>query len=191
MDYRRIYRSAAVTFVDLVSRIPGDRLDELRPLVGRTVSSALQQVPRVLAAAGGPVNVSAPEGYFVFLRDVPEAVYAVVTDAGFDGALDTVGELAARATQALAAAGDDDVVATPVGGMRVRDWLPTRTFELVVHGTAVAAAADVPAGFDAAAVSEAAVLATRIAVALGEGEAVLSALTGRSPLPGKFSVLST
>lgn len=218
MDYRRTFRSAAVTFVDLVSRVPADRLDgpglgswTLRELIGHTVSSALEQVPAVLGTAsagkarssalpGAPsgalsVNVSAPEGYFAFVRDVPADVYAAAVTASSDDArratvfLDSAGELAGRATQALAAVGDDDVVSTPVGGMRVRDWLPTRTFELVVHGCDVAAAAGVPAEFDPAAVSEATLLAARTAVALGDGSAVLSALTGRSSLPEKFSVV--
>jgi len=222
MDYRRTYRSAAVTFVDLVGRVPADRLDgpglgewTLRELIGHTVSSALEQVPAVLGTAsspalrspslpgataaqrGGPqaVNVEAPEGYFAFIRDVPADVYAAAVAASSDDArravdlLDAVGELAGRATQALAGAGDDDVVTTPIGGMRVRDWLPTRTFELVVHGNDVSAAAGVPAGFDPAAVSEATLLAVRIAVALGEAPTVLSALTGRSPLPEKYSVV--
>ena len=38
-------------------------------------------------------------------------------------------------------------------------------------------------------VTEATVLAAHIGVALGRGETVLSALTGRTPLPGSFSVV--
>ncbi|GAB2607405.1 hypothetical protein Aab01nite_02870 [Paractinoplanes abujensis] len=202
MDYRRTYRSAAVTFVDLVGRVPAGRLDgpglgdwTLRALIGHTLSSALIQVPSVLGTPATPVNVAAAEGYFAFVRDVPADVYAAAlaacdVDARESAAsIDAAGSLAGRATQALAAVGDDDVVATPVGGMRVRDWLPTRTFELVVHGTDVAAAAGVPVEFDPAAVAESTVLAARIAVALGDGSAVLRALTGRAGLPEKFTVV--
>ncbi|HET6478596.1 MAG TPA: maleylpyruvate isomerase N-terminal domain-containing protein [Actinoplanes sp.] len=227
MDFRRTYRSAAVAFVDLVSRVPATRLDgpglgewTLRELIGHTVGAGLERVPAVLGSAAPssatsvlspsslpgataarppsvPVDVETPEGYFAFVRDVPAEVYAAaVVASGEDarrraasGSFDAVGDLAGRATQALAAVADDDVVSTPVGGMRVRDWLPTRTFELVVHGSDVAAAAGIPVGFDPAAVSEATLLAARIAVALGEGSIVLSALTGRSSLPGKFSVI--
>ncbi|MBM2616055.1 maleylpyruvate isomerase N-terminal domain-containing protein [Actinoplanes sp. LDG1-06] len=204
MDYRRTYRSAAVTLVDLLSRVPADRLDgagigdwSLRSLIGHTISSALVQVPSVLANRAGSVNVAAAEGYFAFVRDVPADVYAAalaVSDADAQesaSSLDEAGSLAARATQALAAVEDDDVVATPVGGMRVRDWLPTRTFELVVHGTDVAAAAGVPVEFEPAVVAEATLLAARIAVAIGEGPVLLRALTGRTSLPKKFSVVQT
>jgi len=82
-------------------------------------------------------------------------------------------------------------VTTPAGGMRVRDWLPTRTFELVVHGIDAAAASGVPHNLGLEAVAEATTLATRLAVALGEGDALLRALTGRGELPPKFTVLST
>ena len=100
-----------------------------------------------------------------------------------------VSELVGRATAALAAVGDDDVVATPVGGMRVRDWLPTRTFELVVHGMDVAEAAGVRYDAPEAAVAEATILAARVAAAVGDGPLVLRALTGRTPLPDGYSVL--
>ena len=223
MDYRRTFRTAAVSFVDLVSRLPADRWDgpglgdwTLRDLVGHTASSALRQVPMVLAApaevpavrsavpaaATRPAlpSIAAPEGYFAYARTVPADLYATAQQASTrdahetarllgDSPATTVGELAARATQALATAGDDDVVPTAAGAMRVRDWIPTRTFELVVHGLDVAQAADVPAGFTDDAVTEATLLATRIATMVGDGPAVLRALTGRAPLPDTFSAV--
>jgi hypothetical protein len=207
MDYRRTYRTAAVTFVDLVSRLPAGRWDEpalgdwtLRDLIGHTAGSALRQVTDVLATPAADVVIPAAEGYFAFARTVPPARYAAAVAASTEDARRTglrltgpsatlIGELAGRATQALAAAGDDDVVATPAGGMRVRDWLPTRTFELVVHGLDAAAATGLEAGFAAEAITEATVLAARIAAAVGDGPAALRALTGRATLPKNFSVI--
>lgn len=205
MDFRRTFRSAAVAYVNLVSRAgrwdgPGLGDWTLRDLVGHTVSSALRQVPAVLASPAAEVAVCSAEGYWAFARGVPADVYraavaASSADARQTGLLlgddpgEVVRELAGRATQALAAAGDDDVVATPVGGMRVGDWLPTRTFELVVHGMDTAAALGVPHGLSPEAVAEATGLAARIAVALGEGDLLLRALTGRAALPPDFSVV--
>ncbi|MEU8816996.1 maleylpyruvate isomerase N-terminal domain-containing protein [Actinoplanes sp. NPDC048796] len=207
MDYRRTYRAAAVTFVDLVSRVPADRWDApglgewtLRELVAHTAGSALRQVPGVLRARAETAAVTSPEAYWTFARSVPPEVYAEAVAASTTLARQAaaelasapaglIGDLAGRATQALAAAGDDDVVSTPVGGMRVRDWMPTRTFELVVHGLDVAAAAGLEADFPPDAVSEATLLAARVAAALGDGPAVLFALTGRAPLPKGFTVL--
>ena len=39
---------------------------------------------------------------------------------------------------------DDPVISTIFGGMRLSDYLPTRTFELVVHGLDIARAAQLP-----------------------------------------------
>jgi hypothetical protein len=73
--------------------------------------------------------------------------------------------------------------------MRVRDWVPTRTFELVVHGLDVAAAAGVPFELALDAVTESVTLAARAAAAAGDGPLLLRALTGRNRLPEHFSVL--
>ncbi|WP_229072875.1 maleylpyruvate isomerase N-terminal domain-containing protein [Actinoplanes sp. DH11] len=207
MDYRRTYRSAAIAFTDLVSRIPPDRLDgpglgdwTLRDLLGHTVSSALRQVPDVLAQRAPMLVVPGPEWYFAAARTAPEAVVRAARAASADDArstgkalgdrpADAVGAFVGRATGALAAATDDDLVATPAGGMRVADWLPTRTFELVVHGSDAAVAAGVPITFDQDTLTEAAALAARTAVAVGDGPAALRALTGRGPLPPGFSVV--
>jgi hypothetical protein len=206
MDYRRTFRASAVLFVDLVSRLPGDRWEapalgdwNLLDLVGHTVSSGLRQVPAVLAEPAAEIAVDTPDGYFALSRSVPAEVYAAAVAASGEDARQSglavtenpgmVGELAGRATQALAAAGDDDIVTTPGGGMRVRDWIPTRTLELVVHGMDVAQAAGVEVAFPAEAIEEATLLSARIAVKIGDGTVLLRALTGRASLPEKFSVL--
>jgi uncharacterized protein (TIGR03083 family) len=207
MDYRRTYRAAAVSFADLVSRLPADRWDApalgewtLRELVGHTVSSALRQVPPVLAAPGASVTLTSPAAYWAFARSAPAEMHAAATAASSADALETgkwlgddaaarVSELAGQATAALAAAQDDDVIGTPAGGMRVRDWVPTRTFELVVHGLDIAAAGGVPFELALDAVTETVMLAAQVAAAVGDGPVVLRALTGRTGLPEHFSVV--
>ncbi|GGN17364.1 uncharacterized protein (TIGR03083 family) [Actinoplanes campanulatus] len=207
MDYRRTYRSAAIAFADLVSRIPAARLDApglgewtLRDLLGHTVSSALRQVPTVLADRAPTLLVPGPEFYFALVRSASDEMVAAVRKASTDDARATGAALGdqpatavsgyiGQATAALAGAADDDVVATPAGGMRVRDWLPTRTFELVVHGRDVATAAGVPIDLDPDTLAETAALAARVAVALGDGETVLGALTGRATLPAGYSMI--
>ena len=203
MDFRRTYRSAAVSFADLVSRIPADRWDgpgfgdrTLRELVAATVGEALAQVPRVLGTPAGPVTVDSPQAYWAATaKDASETENAgpagVAEDAPETVDPGTVSDLAGQATAALAAVNDDDVVTTPAGGMRVRDWLPTRTFTLVVHGLDIAAGADVPLDLAPAAIAEAVTLAARIAAAGGDGTRVLRALTGRAPLPEGYSVMRT
>ncbi|MEU4220253.1 maleylpyruvate isomerase N-terminal domain-containing protein [Actinoplanes sp. NPDC026623] len=207
MDYRRTFRAAAVSFADLISRLPADRWDapglgdwNLRELVGHTVSSGLRRVPDVLAATAEKADLDSPQAYWALARSVPPEVLAAAVAANGADARETgtwlgdeaaarVSELTGLATAALAAVRDDDVVTTPGGCMLVRDWLPTRTFELVVHGTDIAGAAGVPFEVAPEAVAEAVTQAAQIAAAVGDATTVLRALTGRAPLPDHFSVV--
>ncbi|BBH71382.1 hypothetical protein ACTI_80670 [Actinoplanes sp. OR16] len=207
MDYRRTYRSAAIAFADLVSRIPPDRLDgpglgewTLRDLLGHTVSSALRQVPQALSQQAPMLVVPAPEAYFAAVHRAPKELLAAARTASTDDAratgkalgdnpADAVSGFVGQATAALAAAGDDDLITTPAGGMRVRDWLPTRTFELTVHATDAAEASGQPISLDPDTLAETAALAARIAAAIGEGQVALRALTGRASLPAGFTVI--
>jgi hypothetical protein len=67
--------------------------------------------------------------------------------------------------------------------------LPTRTFELAVHSLDIARAADLSFRLPEDVLADAAVLATRVSVVMGQGEAALLALTGRAELPPSFSVV--
>ncbi|GIF14433.1 maleylpyruvate isomerase family mycothiol-dependent enzyme [Actinoplanes teichomyceticus] len=207
MDFRRTFRSAAIAYAGLVAALPPDRLDApaldgwtLRDLLGHTVSSALRQVPEVLATHAPRVDVATPEGYFAYARSAPADSVAAARAAATDDAraagkalgeqpADQVSTLIGRATEALSRAGDDDVVVTPVGGMRVRDWLPTRTFELVVHGLDASAASGLPYDLPVETVAEAVRLASRTALAVGGGVPLLRALTGRAALPPGFTIV--
>ena len=142
----------------------GDRT--LRDLVEHTVNSALRQVPEVLGSTAEIWPRTRRRGTG---RSPGRARFRAGTSVTTPRTI--VAELIGRATATLANVGDADVVATPIGGMRVRDWLPTRTFELVVHGMDVAAAAGVDYHLAPAVLSEAAALAARTAVAVGDGRA--------------------
>ncbi|HRD61697.1 MAG TPA: hypothetical protein PL137_12385, partial [Nocardioides sp.] len=67
------------------------------------------------------------------------------------------------------------------GGMRLRDYLPTRSFELVVHGLDIAAAVPTHWTPPAAALRTAVAVAGEVAVLRGEGSALLRLITGREP----------
>jgi hypothetical protein len=68
-------------------------------------------------------------------------------------------------------------------------YLPTRTFELAVHGLDIARVVDISFALPPDVLREATALAARIAVAEGHGETVLMALTGRAELPPSFSIV--
>jgi hypothetical protein len=139
-------------------------------------------------------------GYYALARTVDPAIYRAAVaaseeDARREGAVlgehpaAVVGALLPEVTAAVEAADVAQSVQTPAGGMRVADWLVTRTFELAVHGLDLAAAAGVPVSLPNEVLAEAAALAARIGVEVGDGVAVLSALTGRGGLPEGYCVL--
>jgi hypothetical protein len=207
MSYREIYLTVADMFADLVARLPAAGWDapglgdwSRRDLVGHTVSSGIRQVPHVLGNPAGEVAAATPESYWAIAWAAPAEVIANAIAASSEDArksgialgedpADAVRHLVGAAAAALAEAGDDDVVRTAVGGMRVADWLPTRTFELAVHGIDVAASAELAFPLPAEVLADVAAHAARIAVAIGDGPALLRALTGRGTLPADYSIV--
>ena len=141
-------------------------------------------------------EIATPEAYYTAIAPLLGADSAAVAERGRAAGValgdDPAAAFRARLADAAAAldgAGDDDLLTTIAGGMRLAAYLPTRTFELVVHGADLAAATGIPVAFPAEVLAEATTLAARIAVELGKGPAVLAALTGRSGLPVGFSVV--
>ncbi len=199
---RATFLDAAATVADLVDRIPRDAWEgpglgvwDLRALVGHT-SRSLSTVATYLQRPAVAEEAPTSEEYYVAVAALMAAEGAAIVERGRAAgtALGADPATAFRALRDDAAAtlrraGDDDVVQTAAGGMRVGAYLPTRTFELAVHGQDIAAAAGLPVTFSLPVLAEAGALAARIAVHLGHGPAVLAALTGRSTLPPGFSVV--
>jgi uncharacterized protein (TIGR03083 family) len=195
------FASAATAFARLVHDIPEATWDgpglgewDLRSLVGHasrsliTVSTYLQTAPG--AKRTSPIRSSTTgrgrrlqRGH----RGDRRARQAggpswAPTPATIDG-------LVAKALDDVAAVDDPLIAAIGGLGIRLSSYLPTRVLELAVHGLDVARAAGVDFTLPADALTDATVLAARIGVALGQGETVLMALTGRSTLPAGFSVV--
>jgi hypothetical protein len=100
-----------------------------------------------------------------------------------------VGEIAARVLPLIDTRDGTELVRTIVGGMRLADYLPTRTFELAVHTADLATALGVPPEVPATAATQALHIVADLAVADGLAGALLLAATGRPGLPAGFSVL--
>ena len=100
-----------------------------------------------------------------------------------------VAEIAARVLPLVESCDGTELVTTFAGGMRLRDYLPTRTFELAVHTCDLARAIDAPLDVPASAATQALALVGRLAVADGLAGPLLLATTGRGGLPEGFSVL--
>ena len=201
MGTREHFLAAADAFSRLVDEINDDELGReglgvwsVRDLIGHT-SRAVRTVVDYLSTPADHVTVGSPVEYFdVALRDADHAVIAARGVAagqalGDDPAV-AVRALVEEVRQALAAVADTDpVLTTIVGGMRLADYLPTRTFELAVHCDDLARATGRRSTMPDQVLGEAAALAARLAARRGSGGEVLAALTGRGALPEGFGAL--
>lgn len=197
------FAAAAEAFVDLVHRIPADAWDgpglgdwDLRSLVGHA-SRSLVTVSTYLQTRADREDLTGPVEYYVRIRDLaPTLGAADIVERGRQAGRD-LGADPAAAVQDLRwrvladLVGVDDPLIEVIGGLGIRlsGYLPTRTFELAVHGLDIARATGIAFAPPAAVLDEATVLAARIGVALGRSETVLLSLTGRGPLPPEFSVV--
>ncbi|MBS9371232.1 maleylpyruvate isomerase N-terminal domain-containing protein [Rhodococcus sp. B50] len=197
------YVSAVRSFSELVRAVPENRWDgpglgewDLRSLIGHT-SRSLTTVATYLDSPADTEDLASAEQYYVHVKelsavlgagDIVERGRRAGADLG-DHPVASIDVLSTAVIERLGA-GEDRLIRV-IGGMGIRlhSYLPTRTFELVVHGLDIAAATDVPFTPPADALEEATLLAARIALALGDGKTVLRALTGRTALPSGYSVV--
>lgn len=200
IDERAAFKSAGEWFGQVVGEV-GDRWDRpglgewtVRDLVGHT-SRALITVASYLDAEPGPVVVQSATAYY---QAVPQsgAAAAAVAERGReagralgDDPVAAVAELRQRVQAKVESASDDAFVGTAAGGMRLVDYLPTRTFELVVHTTDLTSALGIEAAPPSAAAASALRLAADLSLMRGSAVEVLLALAGRRPLPNGFSIV--
>ena len=195
------YLSAADAVAGLIDRVnpatltgPGLGDWDLRALIGHT-GRALVTVITYFDQPAQVEDVVSPEDYFALVAKVqvdPAAIAERGRQAGAALGDDPAGAFRALVEQArakVAATDPDAVIGTIAGGMRVRAYLPTRTFELVVHGLDIAAATGLSLEFAPDVLADAAQLAARICVVTGRAPVLLAALTGRAPLPVGFSLV--
>lgn len=195
---RAAFADAASWFVATTALV-GDRWSDpglgewdVRSLVGHT-SRALLTVEAYLDRPADRVEVGSAVAYFLRARTMADD--ATVAERGrlAGEALGTdpaaVAGIATRVLARLEGCDGEEVVTTIAGGMRLAAYLPTRTFELVVHTADLAAAIGVPAEPPAGPAAQALELATRLAVEAGTAAPLLRAITGREGLPAGWSVL--
>lgn len=196
------YEGAARFFVDIVAQIkdtqweqPGLGVWTVRDLTGHT-SRALSTVETYLATPASKIDLARPVDYFLQARLAladPAAVAARGREAGAALGSDPLGVITALANRVLARVREvpeTTPVATPVGGMRLMDYLPSRVFELVIHTLDLATALALPVTLPHAAASVTLHLMADLALQPEKAPSVLLATTGRCALPEGFNVLS-
>ena len=198
---REAYESAAGLFVNTVEQVgatqweqPGLGVWTVRDLVGHT-SRALLTVELYLATPATQREVMQPVDYYLRAQAGhadPASVTARGREAGVALGPDpmaTVRDIAARVLAQVKTASDAVLVGTPVGGMRLIDYLPSRIFELAVHTLDIAAALPVTVTLPAPVAAVALHLLADMALQPDKAAALLLAATGRRALPASFSVL--
>ena len=206
---RRGFRRAAEGFAELVAALPADAWDRpglglwsVRELVAHT-SRALTTVEEYVGRTADGPPVDGPVSYYAALAAQPlgSPERAAREEAIAERGRQSVGMLGDDPAAAVTALvqrvlalvdgwADDAPMATRGGPMTLVGYLPTRTFELVVHSLDLARATGVavPARMRAA-VADSLRLAAGIAVARDRTEEVLLALCGRGPLPDGFTLV--
>jgi uncharacterized protein (TIGR03083 family) len=199
-DSRMAFTDAARWFVRTAALV-GDRwtapgLGEwnVRALVGHT-SRSLLTVETYLARPAAVVDVPSARDYFRATRAT--AADPAVATRGWEAGnalgpdpADAVAQIAARVLPVAAAQDGTELVTTIAGGMRLGDYLPTRTFELAVHTADLATALGLPLDIPATAAAQALHIVAELAVTDGLAGRLLLAATGRPGLPAGFSVLT-
>jgi len=208
-DVRETFHCAVAGFVSLVDAVPPSRLSEaalgswnVRDLIGHA-SRALSTIESYCGRTTDASSLAGPAEYFARIGSAPPGSDARrQRDAGIARrgrqAGEGLGDCPAAAVRSLAervlafvdATADDTLVASPAGQMTLAGYLPTRTFELVVHALdlATALALPVPEALRPA-IAASTMLAAEIAAALPTAPDVLLALCGRRGLPQAFSVV--
>ena len=199
LTVREAFGEAARAFAELVRSIPAESWDgpglgewTVRDLVGHT-SRALITVETYLRQPAGTEDVATPAGYLAALGEVDAAAVAARgRDAGRALGADPLATIDALVERVLPLVDRDDnpLITTAAGGMHLDSYLPTRSFELVVHGLDIATAASIePPGYTEQLLSQVASMTATAAVIRGFGPELLRALTGRQPLRPDFSVV--
>src|SRR3954453_16256265 len=195
------FAAAARAVSGAVGQIPHDLWDgpglgvwTVRDLVGHTSRSLVTVLDYFERPVEQEMVASAPAYYTAVAEGTFDA--AAVTERGRQAGRDLGADPASRfpalvdeAVEVAERTDPDLLVHTILGGMRVAAYLPTRTFELCVHGLDIAAATGVPVDLPPRAVEEAVGVAAATASQRGLGPDLLLAMTGRRDLPPAFSVV--
>ncbi|QZY52309.1 maleylpyruvate isomerase N-terminal domain-containing protein [Leucobacter tenebrionis] len=167
----------------------------LRALVGHT-SRAMLTVEQYLASRASEEAVASAGEYYERVAELSGADDAAVLQRGI-AAGELLGDTPAAEFSAIAdrvtgllkgvEAEQDPLISTIAGGIRLSRYLPTRTFELIVHGLDIARAVGSDAEPPTPCLARALELSIDLALRTGRGSDLLMLLTGRTS--SGFSVL--
>lgn len=196
-----LFGEAGSWVASIVASIPSSLWDgpglgewSLRSLVGHT-SRALLTVENYLTMPASELIIESPESYYEAVAQLPKADPSAVLLRGVeagkalgDDPSFTFNEITKRVVADVKKQ-RDVLLETIVGGIKLSDYLPTRTFELIVHGLDIARAVGLETPPPANSLQRSLDLAVALTAHAGDASTLLLALTGRDPLPTSYSVI--
>jgi uncharacterized protein (TIGR03083 family) len=206
VDIAATFILSAESYLTLLGKIRAEHWESpglgnwsIRSLAGHTARSIVT-VENYLADDASPeATVPTAEAYYAAIATMSAttADAAAVEARGVEAGKWLGSNPVAHVTTALIHAWEllnsqpPDRVVTVIGGLTIplSEYLRTRVFELVVHSIDLSRATGIPTGTPTEALEAATALASGIAILRGDGEDLLLALTGRTPLPHDFSVV--
>ncbi len=198
---RETYLEAGEFFGGVVDQIDIDGFEApdlgewcARDLIGHTYR-AFTTILSYSATPGDKVDFERPVDYFLKVFE-EHADPKMVAERGRAAGLEIIDDpkmmvrgFAMYVKNKLDELSDDCIMATPVGGIRLIDYLPTRTFELIIHTMDLAKAVGVSDEPPESGLEATMEILGQLALSRGHASNLILAATGRHGLPDGFSVL--
>ncbi len=198
---RETYLEAGEFFGGVVDQIDIDGFETpalgewcARDLIGHTYR-AFTTILSYSAKPGDKVDFERPVDYFLKVFE-EHADPKLVAERGRAAGLEIIDDpkmmvrgFAMYVKNKLDELNDDHIMATPVGGIRLIDYLPTRTFELIIHTMDLAKALDLDGQPPESGMEATLQILGQLALYRGQAPELVLAATGRHGLPNGFSVL--
>ena len=201
-DIRETYLEAGEYFASIVDQVnidgwDGPALGEwcIRDLAGHTYRSFTTVLSYSLKPAD-KVDLQRPVDYFLEAQKTPSDPKHLA-ERGRAAGLEIIDDprmmvrgFAMYVKNKLEELPDDFILASPFGGIRLIDYLPTRTFELIIHTMDLAKSVGVVSDPPEAGMEATIDIIGQMARSRGYAADLILSVTGRGQLPAGFSVLS-
>jgi len=201
-DIRETYLEAGEYFASIVDQVDIDGWEEpalgewcIRDLAGHTYRSFTTVLSYSLKPAD-KVDLQRPVDYFLEAQKTPSDPKHLA-ERGRAAGLEIIDDprmmvrgFAMYVKNKLGELPDDFILGSPMGGIRLIDYLPTRTFELIIHTMDLAKAVGVESDPPESGVEATIEMMGQLAFRRGYASDLILSATGRSQLPAGFSVLS-
>ena len=201
-EIRETYLEAGEYFAGIVDSIDIDGLEApalgewcVRDLIGHTYR-AFTTVLSYSASPTQQVDFERPVDYFLSLLST-DINHGQIAERGRAAGLEIIDNpkmmvrgFAMYVTNKLEELSDDHIVGTLAGGMRLIDYLPTRTFELIIHTMDLTKALGMESNPPERGLESTLQIVGQLALHRGHAPDLILASTGRHGLANGFTVLS-